>query len=168
MHGRRWRCKVEGNISWYLKVMNCMAGEKRTAFTSAAVATGGRLPWQPYLLAINHLCRSDWDAVPTNTASHSTARLDFGGTSHDCSGLNSNVHVPEVLTVQRYYWIYIRKTVTSKVNPAICMDFLFRQLCRCITKVLCWQEQLLAIKADTIGRVIGFDGYVMKKTWPHL
>lgn len=125
--------------------MNCRTGEKRTAFTSAAVAIVGRLPWQPYLLAINHLRRSDWDAVPTNAASHSAAVLSFGGTSHDCSGLNSNVHVAEVLTVRRYYGICIRNTVTSKVNPAICMDFLFRQLCRCITKVLCWQEQFLTI-----------------------
>ena len=147
--------------------MNCSASEIRTGFTLAAVALVGRLPWQPYLLAINHLPQSDWNAVPINTASHSAARLDFGSTSHDCCGLNSSVHVAEALTAltaiwrrQRYDGIYIRNTVTSKVNPEICMDFLFRQLCQYITNVLCWLEQFSTIQAD---RVMGLMDMWWKK-----
>lgn len=50
----------EKDISWHLKVMNWLQCDwiQRMAFTTAAVAIVaqvGRLPWQPHLLAINHL-----------------------------------------------------------------------------------------------------------------
>lgn len=65
----------EKDISWCLKVMNRSESSVQ-ALTSAAVAIVaqvGKLPWQPHLLAVNHLPRSNWHAVPTNTASHYVA-----------------------------------------------------------------------------------------------